>query len=231
MTTSISLFAGVRNKWMCNRSKNTFVMHCLCFTWFVHAGKAPPNLPPGVPPLLPNPYIMAPGLLHAYPVSSWQTHCLYKLSFLSALTRVCYIVYKVTLFLLCLSLRCTATMTYKCCRQEYRWWVLFCVKENNSCNKNIIHKPYFIAPCPVLKKQTMFFSLQDYYSIAPFATPTAALTGRDGNLTNNPYSGEPSHNCLLKAKLTVSSPQLAACWNCILFGDEGTVWIEWLSSQ
>ncbi|KAG2462213.1 UBP2L protein, partial [Polypterus senegalus] len=30
------------------------------------SGKAPPNLPPGVPPLLPNPYIMAPGLLH-YP--------------------------------------------------------------------------------------------------------------------------------------------------------------------
>lgn len=36
-------------------------------------GKAPPNLPPGVPPLLPNPYIMAPGLLHAYPVS--QSTC------------------------------------------------------------------------------------------------------------------------------------------------------------
>ena len=32
--------------------------------------------------------------------------------------------------------------------------------------------------------------LQDYYSIAPFATPTTALTGRDGGLTNNPYSGE-----------------------------------------
>ncbi|XP_019723313.1 ubiquitin-associated protein 2-like isoform X7 [Hippocampus comes] len=31
------------------------------------SGKAPPNLPPGVPPLLPNPYIMAPGLLHPYP--------------------------------------------------------------------------------------------------------------------------------------------------------------------
>ncbi|XP_042202542.1 ubiquitin-associated protein 2-like [Callorhinchus milii] len=30
------------------------------------SGKAPPNLPPGVPPLLPNPYIMAPGLLPAY---------------------------------------------------------------------------------------------------------------------------------------------------------------------
>ncbi|XP_037120346.1 ubiquitin-associated protein 2-like isoform X4 [Syngnathus acus] len=30
------------------------------------SGKAPPNLPPGVPPLLPNPYIMAPGLLHPY---------------------------------------------------------------------------------------------------------------------------------------------------------------------
>ncbi|XP_057211562.1 ubiquitin-associated protein 2-like isoform X2 [Triplophysa rosa] len=31
------------------------------------SGKAPPNLPPGVPPLLPNPYIVAPGLLHHYP--------------------------------------------------------------------------------------------------------------------------------------------------------------------
>ncbi|XP_051926067.1 ubiquitin-associated protein 2-like isoform X6 [Hippocampus zosterae] len=31
------------------------------------SGKAPPNLPPGVPPLLHNPYIMAPGLLHPYP--------------------------------------------------------------------------------------------------------------------------------------------------------------------
>lgn len=46
----------------------------LCFTVELFlslpfAGKAPPNLPPGVPPLLPNPYIMAPGLLHAYPVS------------------------------------------------------------------------------------------------------------------------------------------------------------------
>ncbi|XP_031441718.1 ubiquitin-associated protein 2-like isoform X14 [Clupea harengus] len=30
----------------------------------------------------------------------------------------------------------------------------------------------------------------DYYSIAPFATPTTALTGRDGGLTNNPYSGD-----------------------------------------
>lgn len=45
-----------------------FIFMVLCFT-----GKAPPNLPPGVPPLLPNPYIMAPGLLHAYPVS--QSTC------------------------------------------------------------------------------------------------------------------------------------------------------------
>lgn len=34
-------------------------------------GKAPPNLSQGVPPLLPNQYIMGPGgLLPAYPVSS-----------------------------------------------------------------------------------------------------------------------------------------------------------------
>lgn len=39
---------------------------------FFLTGKAPPNLPPGVPPLLPNPYIMAPGLLHAYPVGPCQ---------------------------------------------------------------------------------------------------------------------------------------------------------------
>lgn len=43
---------------------NVFVVLC--------TGKVPPNLPPGVPPLLPNPYIMAPGLLHAYPVGSCQ---------------------------------------------------------------------------------------------------------------------------------------------------------------
>lgn len=35
----------------------------------------------------------------------------------------------------------------------------------------------------------MRLCLQDYYSI-PFATPTTALTGREGSLTNNPYSGE-----------------------------------------
>uniref|UniRef100_A0A4W4EPM7 UBA domain-containing protein n=1 Tax=Electrophorus electricus TaxID=8005 RepID=A0A4W4EPM7_ELEEL len=72
------------------------------------AGKAPPNLPPGVPPLLPNPYIMAPGLLHPYPVS------------LRHLGFPC-----------CISLKC---------------------------------------------------------SYIPFATPTTALTGREGSLTSNPYS-------------------------------------------
>ncbi|XP_030644625.1 ubiquitin-associated protein 2-like [Chanos chanos] len=74
------------------------------------SGKAPPNLPPGVPPLLPNPYIMAPGLLHAYPMYGYD-----DLQMLQ--TRI-----------------------------------------------------------PL-----------DYYSI-PFATPTTALTGREGSLTNNPYS-------------------------------------------
>lgn len=32
------------------------------------------------------------------------------------------------------------------------------------------------------------FILQDYYSI-PFPTPTTPLTGRDGSLSSNPYSG------------------------------------------
>ncbi|XP_061110190.1 ubiquitin-associated protein 2-like isoform X2 [Conger conger] len=76
------------------------------------SGKAPPNLPPGVPPLLPNPYIMAPGLLHAYPPQVYGYDDLQMLQ-----TRI-----------------------------------------------------------PL-----------DYYSI-PFATPTTALTGREGGLTSNPYS-------------------------------------------
>uniref|UniRef100_A0A6Q2XBN4 UBA domain-containing protein n=1 Tax=Esox lucius TaxID=8010 RepID=A0A6Q2XBN4_ESOLU len=76
--------------------------------------KAPPNLPPGVPPLLPNPYIMAPGLLHAYAPQVYGYDDLQMLQ-----TRI-----------------------------------------------------------PL-----------DYYSI-PFATPNTALTGRDGSLSNNPYSGD-----------------------------------------
>ncbi|KAK2518207.1 Ubap2l [Columba guinea] len=77
-------------------------------------GKAPPNLPPGVPPLLPNPYIMAPGLLHAYPPQVYGYDDLQVL-------------------------------------------------------------------------QTRF--PLDYYSI-PFPTPTTPLTGRDGSLSSNPYSGD-----------------------------------------
>uniref|UniRef100_A0A665X0F8 Ubiquitin associated protein 2-like n=1 Tax=Echeneis naucrates TaxID=173247 RepID=A0A665X0F8_ECHNA len=80
----------------------------------VHLGKAPPNLPPGVPPLLPNPYIMAPGLLHAYPP------------------------------------------------QVYGYDDLQMLQPRISL---------------------------DYYSI-PFPTPTTALTGREGSLTSNPYSGD-----------------------------------------
>lgn len=37
---------------------------------FAFTGKAPPNLPQGVPPLLHNQYLVGPGgLLPAYPVS------------------------------------------------------------------------------------------------------------------------------------------------------------------
>uniref|UniRef100_A0A3P9LZZ7 Ubiquitin associated protein 2 n=1 Tax=Oryzias latipes TaxID=8090 RepID=A0A3P9LZZ7_ORYLA len=81
-------------------------------------GKAPPNLSQGVPPLLPNQYIMGPGgLLPAYP-------------------------------------------------QIYGYEDLHMLQSR--------------LPIP---------SLQDYYGIA-FPGPTATLSGRDGSLTNNPYSGE-----------------------------------------
>uniref|UniRef100_A0AAR2LZM0 UBA domain-containing protein n=1 Tax=Pygocentrus nattereri TaxID=42514 RepID=A0AAR2LZM0_PYGNA len=92
----------------------TYCMLCCAFGAHCHlyCRKAPPNLPPGVPPLLPNPYIMAPGLLHAYPPQVYGYDDLQMLQ-----TRI-----------------------------------------------------------PL-----------DYYSI-PFATPTTALTGREGGLTSNPYS-------------------------------------------
>ncbi|XP_015235359.1 PREDICTED: ubiquitin-associated protein 2 isoform X1 [Cyprinodon variegatus] len=81
-------------------------------------GKTPPNLSQGVPPLLPNQYIMGPGgLLPAYP-------------------------------------------------QIYGYEDLHMLQSR--------------LPMP---------SLQDYYGIT-FPGPTAALSGREGSLTNNPYSGD-----------------------------------------
>nr|XP_019942373.1 PREDICTED: ubiquitin-associated protein 2 isoform X2 [Paralichthys olivaceus] len=81
-------------------------------------GKAPPNLSQGVPPLLPNQYIMGPGgLLPAYP-------------------------------------------------QIYGYEDLHMLQSR--------------LPMP---------SLQDYYGIT-FPGPTATLSGRDGSLANNHYSGE-----------------------------------------
>nr|XP_040058591.1 ubiquitin-associated protein 2a isoform X1 [Gasterosteus aculeatus aculeatus] len=81
-------------------------------------GKAPPNLSQGVPPLLPNQYIMGPGgLLPAYP-------------------------------------------------QIYGYEDLHMLQSR--------------LPMP---------SLQDYYGIT-FPGPTATLSGRDGSLANNPYTGE-----------------------------------------
>ncbi|XP_054866966.1 ubiquitin-associated protein 2a isoform X2 [Amphiprion ocellaris] len=80
-------------------------------------GKAPPNLSQGVPPLLPNQYIMGPGgLLPAYPIYGYED----------------------------------------------------------------LHMLQSRLPMP---------SLQDYYGIT-FPGPTATLSGRDGSLANNPYSGE-----------------------------------------
>ncbi|XP_078104141.1 ubiquitin-associated protein 2a isoform X2 [Sander vitreus] len=80
-------------------------------------GKAPPNLSQGVPPLLPNQYIMGPGgLLPAYPIYGYED----------------------------------------------------------------LH---------VLQSRLPMPSLQDYYGIT-FPGPTATLSGRDGSLANNPYSGE-----------------------------------------
>ncbi|XP_035007212.2 ubiquitin-associated protein 2a isoform X2 [Hippoglossus stenolepis] len=90
-------------------------------------GKAPPNLSQGVPPLLPNQYIMGPGgLLPAYPTLP-----------------------------------------------------VFCVPQ----------QIYGYEDLHMLQSRLPMPSLQDYYGIT-FPGPTATLSGRDGSLANNPYSGE-----------------------------------------
>lgn len=52
------------------------------------------------------------------------------------------------------------------------------------------------------------FILQDYYSI-PFPTPTTPLTGRDGSLSSNPYSGR-EKDC--SGCMTPSEVHAAAYW-------------------
>lgn len=79
-------------------------------------GKAPPNLPPGVPPLLPNPYIVAPGLLHAYPVGP-RPAAAPVLAAVWPSSRRDFL----TLWCVSLSLRCTATTTCRCSRRGSRW--------------------------------------------------------------------------------------------------------------
>uniref|UniRef100_A0A674C4W1 Ubiquitin associated protein 2-like n=1 Tax=Salmo trutta TaxID=8032 RepID=A0A674C4W1_SALTR len=57
------------------------------------------------------------------------------------------------------------------------------VRTSNTSLMVSSHNPF------VLVKTEPLLSSQDYYSI-PFATPNTALTGRDGSLSNNPYSGD-----------------------------------------
>uniref|UniRef100_A0A8C7MLY5 Ubiquitin associated protein 2-like n=1 Tax=Oncorhynchus kisutch TaxID=8019 RepID=A0A8C7MLY5_ONCKI len=57
------------------------------------------------------------------------------------------------------------------------------IASSTSSRSSASHNPF------VQVKTEPLLSSQDYYSI-PFATPSTALTGRDGSLSNNPYSGD-----------------------------------------
>uniref|UniRef100_A0A671QS74 Ubiquitin-associated protein 2-like n=1 Tax=Sinocyclocheilus anshuiensis TaxID=1608454 RepID=A0A671QS74_9TELE len=104
-TTSSLTVSSLRGKSAILYSPKT--LPCLC------AGKVPPNLSQGVPPLLPNQYIMGPGgLLPAYPIYGYED----------------------------------------------------------------LHMLQSRLP-------------MDYYGIT-FPGPTATLSGRDGSLASNPYSGD-----------------------------------------
>lgn len=81
-----NLWAILSQCWSLFFSKG--LLKCL---YFGSTGKAPPNLPQGVPPLLHNQYIVGPGgLLPAYPVSSFIV-CLWFLSpWLKWALQTCY---------------------------------------------------------------------------------------------------------------------------------------------
>ncbi|XP_041094893.1 ubiquitin-associated protein 2-like [Polyodon spathula] len=152
------------------------------------SGKAPPNLPPGVPPLLPSPYIMAPGLLHAYPVSftcdlssapvdpsrpgipysSSETDRHVSIFQIFRSSDHTYII-KPVKGLHLLTAYCQHDLPV--CQRVIRW-------HSGEENKT-----------DLLARILVPSSLQDYYSI-PFATQATALTGRDGSLTSNPYPGD-----------------------------------------
>lgn len=73
--------------------------------------------------------------------------------------------------------------------------------------------------CGIWSCKHNFLLMQDYYSI-PFATPTTALTGREGSLTSNPYSGK-MHSSLVCALHSVSGEgnlnvlsQMLHFWKC-----------------
>ncbi|KAF7240020.1 Ubiquitin-associated protein 2 [Varanus komodoensis] len=127
---------------------------------FGSTGKAPPNLPQGVPPLLHNQYIVGPGgLLPAYP----QIYGYDDLQMLQSRLPVvsCFSVY----------------IKVDESRLEFQPHVL----------RGALHVPLRLEESPDPLK-ILLQSQQDYYGIT-FPAP-ATLTGREGSLANNPYSGE-----------------------------------------
>ncbi|XP_068107845.1 ubiquitin-associated protein 2 isoform X3 [Hyperolius riggenbachi] len=112
----------------------------------VSSGKAPPNLPQGVPPLLHNQYIVGPGgLLPAYPVSP-------------------------------------AAVPWSLDKRAMQWQMS--EEMRGLCMQSAPVQIYGYDDLQMLQSRLPM----DYYGIT-FPAP-ATLTGRDGGLASNPYSGD-----------------------------------------
>lgn len=153
-------------------------------------GKAPPNLSQGVPPLLPNQYIMGPGgLLPAYPVSrslviptptQFNVSCCHMHLFFDMFCHLC-----------------NCANVFFVLQQIYGYEDLHMLQSRLPMVSHIIQLLLSsvviqISSCCGSSPDHLRFpqpSLQDYYGIT-FPGPTAALSGRDGSLANNPYSGK-----------------------------------------
>lgn len=79
------------------------------------------------------------------------------------------------------------------CDQPWMWLVELQYSDTSCSYSTEIPLSQKILLCILDRahKISVFFFVfihQDYYSI-PFPTPTTPLTGRDGSLSSNPYSG------------------------------------------
>lgn len=159
-----------------------------------------------------------------------SSQSLYNLSFTCAYRNICSMTDRVTHIsdtFLTLSLRCTAMMTYRCCRQEYRWWVVFGERSSTPAIKK--HYAQVMPHC--FMSTILYFILKIYFSISRIITASPLQLPQQHWLAET-AAWQTTHTLVSLLKVTLSVQQLAALWRSFMcLTDEGTIEILWLSSQ